>query len=209
MAIARYAGVPALHAPMVSWDENYIGRIAIERLRAALMTTDSVLIESDPAEPTAVLSSTGKASGVLLGGNQDSIATSAGWALPPLDGAILLLEAFNLRLGHIDRQLTMLRIAGHLDGVAAVAVGQYTRCGPEQDEPQAWSYLSVLRDHLDPLGVPVLGGLAIGHGRHPRRGECHVVGDPTGVATLCHPSGPLAAELSPRAEFGSNRDRGC
>jgi muramoyltetrapeptide carboxypeptidase len=168
LAVARHAGVAAVHAPMVSWDEDHIGRAAIERLRTALMTTDPVVIESDPAEPTAALTTTGRASGVLLGGNQDSIATSAGWALPTLDGVILLLEAFNLRLGHIDRQLTMLRNAGHLDGLVAVAVGQYTQCGAEQDEPQAWSYLSVLRGHLDTLGVPVLGGLAVGHGRDPR-----------------------------------------
>jgi len=167
LAIAREAGVSAVHAPMVSWDEDYVGRAAIDRLRTALTTSDSILIESDPSEPTVALSTSGRATGVLLGGNQDSIATSAGWALPRLDGAILLLEAFNLRLGHIDRQLTMLRNAGHLDNLAAVAVGQYTQCGPEQNEPQEWSHLEILREHLDSWGVPVLGGLSIGHGRDP------------------------------------------
>jgi muramoyltetrapeptide carboxypeptidase len=80
----------------------------------------------------------------------------------------VLLEAFNLRLGHIDRQLTMLSNAGHLDGVVGVAIGQYTQCGPEPNEPQVWSHLPVLREHLDRLGVPILGGLPIGHGRNPR-----------------------------------------
>lgn len=167
LAIARHAGVAAVHGPMVSWDKDHIGPTAIERLRAAVMTTASVLIESVAAEPTSALTTTGRARGVLFGGNQDSIATAAGWALPSLDGVILLLEAVHLRLGHIDRQLTMLRNAGHLDGLAAVAVGQYTECGPERNEPQAWSHLSILREHLVRLGVPVLGGLPIGHGRDP------------------------------------------
>jgi muramoyltetrapeptide carboxypeptidase len=167
LPVARNARVASLHGPMVSWDEELIGRAAIERLRAALMTTDAVLIASDPSQPTAALTTTGRAAGVLLGGNQDSIATAAGWALPALDGVILLLEAFNLRLGHIDRQLTMLRNAGHLSGLAGVAIGQFTDCGPERNEPQTWSYLPLLRDHLDRLGVPILGGLPIGHGRDP------------------------------------------
>lgn len=167
LALARYAGVASLHAPMVSWDEQHVGREAIDRLRAALMTTQPVVIESDPGEPTAALTTTGQAAGPLLGGNQDSLATSAGWALPTLEGAILLLEAFNLRLGHIDRQLTMLRNAGHISGLVGVAIGQYTECGPEPNEPKTWSYLPVLRDHLNHVGVPVLGGLPIGHGQNP------------------------------------------
>jgi muramoyltetrapeptide carboxypeptidase len=173
---------------MVSWDPDHIGRPAIDRLRSTLMGTDAVVVGSDPAEPTAELSTAGRATGVLLGGNQDGIATAAGWALPPLDGAILLLEAFNLRLGHIDRQLTMLRNAGHLGGLAGVAVGQYTQCGPEGNEPQTWSHLPVLRHHLGALGVPILGGLPIGHGRDP-----HSV--PLGaVATVDVGAGTLTVE---------------
>ena len=167
LAVARHAGVASLHGPMVSWDEQLVGRAAVERLRAALMTSDPIAIETDGREPTAALTTAGRATGLLLGGNQDSLATSAGWALPALDGAILLLEGFNLRLGHIDRQLTMLENAGHLHGLAGVAIGQYTECGPDRNEPQNWSYLPLLRDHLDTLGVPILGGLPIGHGRSP------------------------------------------
>lgn len=192
LAIAREAGVTALHGPMVSWDPALVGRPAIDRLRATLMDPTVIVIDRDLAEPTAALSATGRATGVLLGGNQDAIATAAGWALPPLDGCILLLEAFNLRLGHLDRQLTMLRNAGHLDGIVAVAVGQYTRCGPEANEPQTWSHLTVLRHHLEKLGVPILGGLPIGHGADP-----HTV--PLGTpATVDVDAGTLTIEPAAR-----------
>ena len=167
LAAARHAGVATLHGPMVSWDEHVVGPAAVDRLRAALMTTEPIVIETDAGQPTAALTTAGRATGLLLGGNQDSVATAAGWALPDLDGAILLLEGFNLRLGHIDRQLTMLENAGHLGGLAGVAIGQYTECGPDRNEPQNWSYLPLLRDHLDALGVPILGGLPIGHGADP------------------------------------------
>ena len=96
------------------------------------------------------------------------IATAAGWMLPSFKGAILLLEAVDLRLGHIDRQLTKLKNAGHLDGIVGVAVGQYTSCGPDATTQGSWTAIDVLRDRLHGWGVPVLGGLPIGHGKHPR-----------------------------------------
>jgi muramoyltetrapeptide carboxypeptidase len=38
------------------------------------------------------------------------------------------------------------------------------------DAPQRgkWPFIDVLRDQLSRLGIPVLGGLPIGHGPHPR-----------------------------------------
>ena len=88
-----------------------------ESLRRLLMTEEPIVIRSRDAEITSTLTTSGVAEGVLLGGNLDMIATAAGWALPSLDGAILLLEAVNMYVGQVDRQLTMLRKAGHLDGL--------------------------------------------------------------------------------------------
>ena len=120
----RLAGVHG--APFeVSW----AGPAATASFLLAVFTTDPVTVTSRPGEPTGVLTTTGQATGVLLGGNQDMVATAAGWALPDLGGAILLLEAVDMRLGHIDRQLTMLLESGRLAGVRGVAVGQYTSCG--------------------------------------------------------------------------------
>lgn len=168
LALWKHAGLVGVHGPMVSWSEDYIGQDGVDSLRQAVMSTEVINVVTDTAEPTAQLTTTGRATGVLLGGNQDSIATAAGWALPALSGAILLLEAVNLRLGHIDRQLTMLRNAGYLEGVRGVAVGQYTDCGPDAATQGEWSAIDVLHDRLAPLGVPILAGLPIGHGRHPR-----------------------------------------
>ena len=56
--------------------------------------------------------------------------------------------------------LTQLRRAGVLDGVAGVAVGQFTDCADDW----AVTVADVLAERLGDLGVPVLGGLPIGHG---------------------------------------------
>jgi muramoyltetrapeptide carboxypeptidase len=92
------------------------------------------------------------------------LAICAGWALPSLDGAILLVEAAGPWLGEIDRQLTMLGNAGHLRGIKGVAVGQFTRFEPHGN----WTIIDVLRDHLNRWDVPILGGLPIGHGKSPQ-----------------------------------------
>jgi len=119
-----------------------------------------VRIPALPDEPTTALSNGRSATGPLIGGNLDMVTTCAGWALPPLDGAILLLEAVNMFLGQIDRQLTMLRKGGHLDGVAGIALGQFTDINPSG----SWTIVDLLRQHFGPLGVPILGGLPLGHG---------------------------------------------
>jgi muramoyltetrapeptide carboxypeptidase len=165
LAVWKNCRLPGIHG--APWDDSFGPESAASFLQSAFRS-ESTLLHSRIDEPTIALTTSGRARGVLIGGNQDSIATAAGWALPKLDGAILLLEAVNQQLGHIDRQLTMLSKAGHLDGLVGVAVGQYTECGAQASESADHDTLWVLRDRLAPLGVPILGGLPIGHGRHPR-----------------------------------------
>lgn len=164
LALHRHCGLSGIHG--AAWNDSFDEGSAAS-FRKAVLTTDQIVVEQNPDESTAQLTTSGTATGILLGGNQDMIATAAGWALPGFEGAILLLEAVGLGLGHIDRQLTNLRNAGHLDGIAGVAVGQYTDCGPDATTHGSWTAMDVLRDHLNAWGVPVLGGLPIGHGARP------------------------------------------
>ena len=148
------------------------------------METGSVTIAPRSSEPTAGLTTRGKAKGVLAGGNLDLIVTAAGWALPDMAGKILLLEAIDCYPGRVDRALTMLRKAGHLDGIAGVAVGQFLMVEPSRGQV----IIEIVREHLSALGVPVLGGLPIGHGEHP-------VSLPIGgMAELDADAGTLTAE---------------
>jgi len=165
LALLHHGGVPSIHG--AAWSPRFDPESS-DSIRAALFTTADTVIQARGTEPTAALTTSGIATGVLVGGNQDMIATAAGWCLPDLSGAILLLEDVDKRLGHIDRQLTMLANAGHLDGIVGVAVGQYEGCGPDATTQGDWTVVDVLRDRLYRLGVPVLGGLPIGHGASPR-----------------------------------------
>ncbi len=157
--------LPGLHSPNAAWHQAHAGPDAGDELRRALMDPAPVTVMADSNEVTAPVVVAGKATGPLIGGNVDVLRSCVGWGCPSFAGAILLLEAVDMFIGAIDRSLTQLRSCGVLGGVAGVAVGQFIRAGAP--EPGKWSAVEVLLDHLEPLGVPVLGGLPIGHGPRP------------------------------------------
>ncbi|MET8093747.1 LD-carboxypeptidase [Micromonospora sp. NPDC005220] len=155
---ARLAGV---HGPGAAWRDERTPLRSAESLHAALMTTEPVSITADPTEETFAVRVPGRATGTLLGGNLCMIAASIGTPdLPDLTGAVLLIEDVQEPPYKVDRMLTHLRRAGALDGLAGVAVGQFTDCGDGWDT----TIVDVLTELLGDLGVPVLGGLPIGHG---------------------------------------------
>ncbi len=118
-------------------------------------TRDSTASRNSPAPPH------GHAAGPLLGGNLCLLATTAGTPdLPDLTGAILLLEDVDEAPYRIDRMLTQLHRAGARSAVAGVARGPFT----DSTATTGPGVAEVLHERLAPLGVPVLGGLPIGHG---------------------------------------------
>ncbi len=164
LSLLRHCHQVGIHGAFsIGPSEDGVSSYTRESMRRALMTTEDIVIGSRPEEPTSRLTTDGMAKGRLIGGNLDMVAASAGWALPDMHGAILLLEAIGLYPGQVDRQMTMLRKAGHLDGLAGVAIGQFTDF--EFDRP--YSVIDILREHLTELKVPILGGLPLGHGDSP------------------------------------------
>jgi muramoyltetrapeptide carboxypeptidase len=104
----------------------------------------------------------GVAEGPLIGGNLSLVTRLLGTAhLPPLDGAILLLEDVGERPYRLDRMWTHLALAGVFDRVRGLALGDFTDC----EEPDAdYAGRDVLADLARETGLPCLGGLPIGHG---------------------------------------------
>ena len=132
MSLWRHCRLVGLHGALyVDETSGRVSEVTGASLRAALMASADVLSSRDD-EPTSALTTRGTASGRLLGGNLEMVSTAAGWALPDLRGAILFLEAVDLYLGQVDRQLTMLRNGGHLRGLAGVALGQFTKSSPSK-----------------------------------------------------------------------------
>lgn len=149
----------------MSGGTEYYGDLAAEHLRRALMEPASITLHQDTRELTAKVFIEGSATGTLLGGNLDMIGTAVGWTCPSFAGAILLIEDVDKHIGRIDRTISQLLKSGCLDGVKGIAVGQFIRSAEEK--PSKWSAVDIFKDQFAPLGVPVLGGLPIGHGPCP------------------------------------------
>jgi muramoyltetrapeptide carboxypeptidase len=130
---------------------------------AALRDIAPWSITASPAEPTSALTRGGPVSGRLVGGNLTMLASGLGTrdALRPLPGAVLLLEDVHEAPYRLDRMLLQLARAGTFDSVAGLVLGQFTDSRGRPDQPDA---VAVLSDWCDRLGVPVVGGVPVGHG---------------------------------------------
>jgi muramoyltetrapeptide carboxypeptidase len=140
-----------------------------EAARRALMTTEPITLHRNPADLSAEVVVEGVASGFLMGGNLGTIAGMVGAGLPSLDGGILFFEALTGSLESLDQVLFQLVASGTLDGVRGIAIGQLTPNGDAVGNTRAsdWTAAELLQDRLGHLGVPILGGLPLGHGPDP------------------------------------------
>lgn len=103
----------------------------------------------------------GEAEGILFGGNLTMLhACAAAGRLSIPRGAILFIEDVGERPFRIDRMITTLVVGRHLDGVAGVAVGDFTDCA---SGPDGVGVPDVLERTLGRLRVPVVCGLPCGH----------------------------------------------
>ncbi len=186
MWLWQATGLASLHAPIAAWSDTRNGPTSIESLRSAAMSAEPIVVRRELSEPTSELVTPGRASGALLGGNVSLLAQGVGTSdLGDLSGAILFLEDVGEEPYRLDRMLTQLRRCGVLTNVAGIALGQFTDC---IGAPDTWSVVEMLRDRLCDLGVPVLGGLPVGHGPAQRT-------IPLGVpAVLDADAGTLTAE---------------
>ena len=165
LALAKQGLGGSIHGALSEEDWTLPGSPRGLSLRELLTTTGDAVLEADDAVETAGLTTTGIVRGLLVGGNLDMVATAAGWALPRMSGKILLLEAVKMHLGQVDRHLCMLKKAGHLDGVAGFALGQFTGF----ETSGSLTIVDLLYEHLSPFKVPILGGLPVGHGQPAQR----------------------------------------
>lgn len=106
---------------------------------------------------------TGKASGVLVGGNLCTFVPNLGSQADATMGKdiILFVEEVEESMHNIDRQMRILQMHGVLDRCKGIILGEFTDCGTE------FTYESVeamLHEMLKDYDIPVLCGFPGGHG---------------------------------------------
>jgi muramoyltetrapeptide carboxypeptidase len=86
-----------------------------------------------------------------------------------LDDSILFFEDVFCPPWQVDGMLTQLAAAGKLESVKGVVIGEMYKCD-EWRQPEPWlrsrSMEDVFEHHLDPLDIPVVFNLPLGHGDH-------------------------------------------
>jgi muramoyltetrapeptide carboxypeptidase len=169
LASFRATGVVSFHAPMArapmtaftraSFEASVFRATPVARL-PRLPAPTGILV---PRSPRLLTIRGGVAEGPLLGGNLSLIAALQGTKhLPSFDGALLFLEDIGEDLYRIDRMLAQLRMTGLLSQVAGVILGQFTDMRRGTSEG-ALGFDEVMATYLEPLGVPVLSGVPVGH----------------------------------------------
>ncbi|MGC8519736.1 MAG: S66 peptidase family protein [Steroidobacteraceae bacterium] len=121
----------------------------------------------EDAAPAAPLLATdtyvpGAAEGPLLGGTLAVFSRLLGTPyLPPLEGAVLLLEDVGEQPYRLDRMWTHLALAGVFRQVRGIVLGAFSGCEPRDAD---YTSAQVLRDLAAETGLPCAAGFPIGHG---------------------------------------------
>lgn len=153
-AVWDRAGLVCFHGPTVA-SLAKADSATVNAFHAALMAGPEITVALD--EPRFLTA--GDARGHLCGGNLTTLCHLLGTEFAPrFDGGIVVLEDRGEAPYRIDRMLTQMRLAGVLDGVRAVVLGDFIDCGAKAD---LWP---VFEDILADLGVPVAAGCGVGHG---------------------------------------------
>ncbi len=185
LALWQRLRLVTVHGPVAAQLDKGANSITAQGARHALMSSQPVTLKADPAESTYALRTNGRAQGRLLGGNLSLLASSLGTPdLPDFNGAILLVEETSESPYRVDRMFTQLLRAKALTGLAGVAIGQFTDCGEVSE---------VIAERLAPLGLPLLGGLPVGHG------EQHLAVPLGTMATMDADAGTLVVARATRA----------
>lgn len=139
-------------------------------LRALTDPTPLGEIPHNPDDDFVGAIGSGRASGRLAGGCLWLLRETLGtpWQID-LDGCVLFFEDVNCPPWYVDGMLVQLGNAGCLDGVVAIAIGEFaTSKHWREEEPwlRSRSLEDVFERYLEPLGVPVVFNLPLGHGKH-------------------------------------------
>jgi muramoyltetrapeptide carboxypeptidase len=126
-------------------------------LRNALFGTWEPLVwKASPLRPA-------KASGEIIGGNLSIIlGMCSSPASLKTKGKILFIEEVGEQLYHLDRMMVSLRMGGHLDGLAAIIAGGFSKM---EDTKKPWgiSPEAIITDASGRYGYPVFFNFPAGH----------------------------------------------
>jgi muramoyltetrapeptide carboxypeptidase len=173
IAIRQRTGLATLYGyGLVGVGDHETTAFTRDRLLHVLTGGGTGEVPRDPDDPYVRAIAGGTVTAPLVGGCLWLLMQTMGtpWEFRG-DDSILFFEDVKAPPYYVDGFLTQLKAAGKLDRIAGVVVGEMKDCDwGDQREASDWarsrSLEDVLEEHLEPLGVPVLYKLPLGHGKH-------------------------------------------
>jgi muramoyltetrapeptide carboxypeptidase len=157
-----HAGITSFHGPHAGGDFPAETRAAFERVLCNPEAAGMLPLRAGDPEPSTLRS--GKASGILMGGNLALLAAACGTDnCLQARGCIVFIEDVSEPAYRVDRMFRQLIDSGAFVGVAGFAFGRFTEV-PAADNDRAVN--DVLREFADELDVPAVVDFPIGHIEH-------------------------------------------
>jgi muramoyltetrapeptide carboxypeptidase len=163
-AISYKTGLITFHGPggNSTWNDYSLAYIKSVLMDGSEITYSNV----SGIDSTIITLKEGIAEGELYGGNLSVLCGLIGSEyLPDWKGKILFLEDVAEEPYRIDRMLTHLRLAGVLDAVNGVILGNFRNCIAEEPN-RSFTLEEVFEQHFSSSGIPVFYGAQFGHVRN-------------------------------------------
>ena len=173
VAIRQRTGLATLYGyGLLGMGDKDSSSFSLSRELDVLRTGGVGEVPRDPDDPYVRAISPGKVTAPLVGGCLWLLMQTMGtpWEFE-LEGSILFFEDVKAPPYYIDGFLNQLRDAGKLQQAVGVVVGEMKDCDygdlrESSEWPRSRTLEDVLDQYLEPLGVPVLYKLPLGHGKH-------------------------------------------
>ena len=167
-AIGQKAGLVTFWGPNLTAGLGKASAYTWERFERALTGADPLgMVDPDPDDAYVETIVGGVAEGELVGGTTTLLCATLGTP-DEIDtaGKILLLEDVAEEPYRIDGMLVHLAQAGKLQEAAGVVLSAHTDCRPKTFPAGQLGLGNVFDRIFQPLGIPAMHGLPLGHGAH-------------------------------------------
>lgn len=163
-ALYHRCNIPAIHAPMALGGFSDYAAKQIKNLLFQKNNRYSISPDNNNSESYSI--NTGKAEGILFGGNLSVLCSLIGTDYDPdYTGKILFLEEVNEPPYKIHRMLRQLQASGKLSRLEALIFGSFKACDniTEKEKAENFSLKEVLTQISEPLKIPAAYGFPFGH----------------------------------------------
>jgi muramoyltetrapeptide carboxypeptidase len=171
-SIRHHTELVTFYGPLLSSvNHSESQKFTNDHMLKALTSTEPLgEVPRNPDDPYLRSFNSGSVTGPLVGGCLWLLGQTIGtpWQVD-LSGKIFFFEDVTCPPWYIDGLFNQMMNAGLFTDVIGVVVGELEACdwrNTPHDWPGKYSIEDVLEDYIEPLGVPTIYGLPLGHGKY-------------------------------------------